>query len=77
MISSLRARVQKLEAERLAPERAFIIVCSDPKDVDPATLACLPGAVTLVSTGVPPSYRPVVWEQIAGTWVLAEQDLAA
>jgi hypothetical protein len=81
---SLRARVMKLEAQR-STERAFIIVCSLPEDVDPATLACLPGAVTLVSTGVPRDpldegrRAPTVWE-IAGDghWFLLDpQDLAA
>jgi hypothetical protein len=84
MISSLRARVLKLEAQRPSPVRRFIVVVGEP-DFDRAVIAGLPGEVTVVSSGVcrdpldEGPRRPVVFEQVAdGRWLAADpQALAA
>jgi hypothetical protein len=78
MISSLRARLAKLEAARPSPVRRFIVVAGEPAQVDRALLAALPGEVTVVSTGVPRDpldegpRAPTVWEQVGAVWVLAD-----
>jgi hypothetical protein len=80
MIASLRARVLKLEAERPAPVRRFIVVAGLEEELDGAVLAVLPGQVTVILTGVPHAELrlPTIWEMtLDGRWLLAGEALAA
>jgi hypothetical protein len=80
MISSLRARLAKLEAARPSPMRKFIVVAGLEEELDRAVLAALPGDVMILATGVPHAELrpPTLWEEAgAGRWFLADQDLAA
>jgi hypothetical protein len=66
-LSTLRARLARLEAAQPSPVRRFIVVVGEP-DFDRAAIAGLPGEVTVVTTGVPRDpldeepRRPVVYE---------------
>jgi hypothetical protein len=74
MISSLRARLAKLEAARPSPVRKFIVVAGVEEELDRAAIARLPGETLTILTGVPHAELrpPTVWEEIAGVWVLAD-----
>jgi hypothetical protein len=83
-LSTLRARLARLEAQQPSPVRRFIVVAGEPDQVDRALLAALPGEVTLVTSGVcrdpldTGSRQPVMWEQVGAAWVLTDaQALAA
>jgi hypothetical protein len=79
-LSTLRARVLKLEAERPSPLRRFIVVAGLEEELDRAGIAALPGQTMVLLTGVPHAelQPPTIWELAAdGRWFLAEQDLAA
>ena len=53
-LSTLRARIQRLEAARPSPERRFIVVAGLEEELDrQAMAAALPGEVTVILTGVP------------------------
>jgi hypothetical protein len=83
-ISSLRARLAKLEARQPPATRSFIVVVGEP-DFDRAVIAGLPGEVTVISSGVcrdpldTGARQRVVYEQAAdGRWLATDpQDLAA
>jgi hypothetical protein len=80
MITSLRARVARLEAARPSPERRFIVVAGVEEELDRAVLAALPGQAMTLLTGVPHAELrpPTIWELAPdGRWLLAEQALAA
>jgi hypothetical protein len=85
MISSLRARLAKLEAARPSPTRRFIVVAGEPDQIGPALVAALEarGVVTLVTSGVcrdpldEGAPEPAVYELVGGAWIPAGQDLAA
>jgi uncharacterized protein YbjT (DUF2867 family) len=79
MITSLRARVQRLEAAR-PTERAFIVVAGVEEELDRQMIAALPGEATVILSGVPHAELrpPTIWELAAdGHWFLAGLDLAA
>jgi hypothetical protein len=76
MITSLRARVARLEAARPSPERRFIVVAGVKEELDRAVLAALPGETMTLLTGVPHAELrpPTIWELAPdGRWLLAEQ----
>jgi hypothetical protein len=78
----LRARIRRLEAERPAAVRRFIVVAGVEEELNRAAMtAALPGEVTVILTGVPHAERrpPTVWEMAGdGRWFLLDpQDLAA
>jgi hypothetical protein len=85
MISSLRARLAKLEAARPSPVRRFIVVAGEPDQIGPALVAALEarGELTILTTGVPRDPLddgapvPAVYEYIGGAWIAADLDLAA
>ena len=83
-LSTLRARVLKLEAARPAGRK--FIVCAGTRDqITPALVAALEakGEVVLLTTGVcrdpldTGPRRPVVYEQVGGAWISADEALAA
>jgi hypothetical protein len=82
-ISTLRARLARLEAARPSPVRRFIVCAGLEEELDRARIAALEAAgaeVTTVLTGVPHAELrpPTLWEEAAdGRWFLADQDLAA
>jgi hypothetical protein len=79
-ISTLRARLARLEAERSSPVRKFIVVAGLEEELDGAVLAVLPGQVTVILTGVPHAELrlPTIWEMtLDGRWLLAGEALAA
>jgi hypothetical protein len=80
MITSLRARVARLEAARPSPERRFIVVAGLEEELDRDAIARLPGQATALLTGVPHAELrpPTIWEMATdGRWFLAETALAA
>jgi hypothetical protein len=84
-ISTLRARLARLEAERPSPVRRFIVVAGTRDQIGSALVAVLEakGEVTIVTTGVcrdpldTGPRRPVVYEQLGGAWIAADEALAA
>jgi hypothetical protein len=75
MITSLRARVARLEAARPSPERRFIVVAGVKEELDRAVLAALPGETMTLLTGVPHAELrpPTIWELATdGHWFLAD-----
>jgi hypothetical protein len=79
-LSTLRARIQRLEAARPLSERRFIVVAGVEEELDRAVLAALPGQAMTLLTGVPHAELrpPTIWELAPdGRWLLAEQALAA
>jgi len=79
-LSTLRARIQRLEAARPLSERRFIVVAGVEEELDRAVLAALPGQAMTLLTGVPHAELrpPTIWELAPdGRWFLAEQALAA
>jgi hypothetical protein len=81
MISSLRARLAKLEAARPSPTRKFIIVAGVEEELDRAAIEALPGQTTVILSGVPHAelQAPTIWEMAPdGRWLAADpRDLAA
>jgi hypothetical protein len=85
MITSLRARILKLEARQPPAVRAFLICAGTPDQVPAALVAALEtrGVVTLVTSGVcrdpldEGAPGPAVYEFVGGAWIPAGQDLAA
>jgi hypothetical protein len=79
-ISTLRARLARLEAERSSPVRKFIVVAGLEEELDRAVLAVLPGETMVLLSGIPHAelQAPTIWELVPdGRWLLADQDLAA
>jgi hypothetical protein len=82
-LSTLRARLAKLEAARPSTTRKFIVCAGLEEEVDRARIAALEAAgaeVVVILSGVPHAeLRPLtLWEEAAdGRWFLADQDLAA
>jgi hypothetical protein len=80
-LSTLRARIQRLEAARPSPERRFIVVAGLEEDLDRDAIARLPGQAMTLLTGVPHAKLrpPTLWEEAAdGRWLVTDpQDLAA
>jgi hypothetical protein len=80
-LSTLRARVQRLEAERPLATRRFIVVAGLEEELDRAVLAALPGQVTVILSGVPHAglRPPTIWEMAPdGRWLATDpQELAA
>jgi hypothetical protein len=79
-LSTLRARIQRLEAARPSPERRFIVVAGLEEELDRDAIARLPGQAMTLLTGVPHAELrpPTIWELAPdGRWFLAEQALAA
>jgi hypothetical protein len=79
-LSTLRARIQRLEAARPSPERRFIVVAGLEEELDRDAIARLPGQAMTLLTGVPHAELrpPTIWELAPdGRWLLAEQALAA
>jgi hypothetical protein len=83
-LSTLRARLAKLEAARPSTTRKFIVCAGLEEEVDRARIAALEAAgaaVVVILSGVPHAELrpPVVHEETPdGRWVVVdEQDLAA
>jgi hypothetical protein len=87
MISSLRARVLKLEARQPPATRAFIVYAGTRDQVPGALIAALEdlGEVTVVTSGVPRDpldpdegpRLPAVYEQVGGAWVAVDDTALA
>jgi hypothetical protein len=74
-ISTLRARLARLEAERSSPVRKFIVVAGLEEELDRAVLAVLPGETMVLLSGIPHAelQAPTIWEMAPdGRWLLAE-----
>jgi alkanesulfonate monooxygenase SsuD/methylene tetrahydromethanopterin reductase-like flavin-dependent oxidoreductase (luciferase family) len=84
-LATLRARLAKLEARAPSPVRRFIVVAGTPDQIAPALVAALEakGEVVLLTSGVPRDpldegpRQPVVYEQVGGAWISADEALAA
>jgi len=87
MISSLRARILKLEARQPPATRAFIVVAGTRDQIPGALVAALEGLgeLVIVTTGVPRDpldpdegpRLPAVHEQVGGAWVAVDDTALA
>jgi hypothetical protein len=87
MISSLRARILKLEARQPPATRAFIVVAGTRDQIPGALVAALEGLgeLVIVTTGVPRDpldpdegpRLPAVHEQVGGAWVAVDDTAIA